>query len=91
MFQGIYSFLIISKCNVGKHYDVQLAALEKMLALLKKIEWKDKDGSYKTTMKPFQKGLICTIKSTISLFEELKSEGVEYILTKRYFVFLRFD
>ena len=58
-----------------------------MLALLKKIEWKDKDGVYRKTMKPFQKGLICTIKSTIALFKELRSEGVEYLLTKRYFVF----
>ena len=33
--------------------------------------------------KPFQFGIIASIKSTISLFLELKDEGVKYLLTKR--------
>ena len=71
----------------GKYEDVQMKALEKMLELLSNIEWKEQRG-YTTTKKPFQKGLICAIRSTIALFNEMKTEGVKYILTKRY-TFLR--
>ena len=64
--------------------DEQIEALEKFQNLLSKIEWREKNGCYTSTKKPFQKGLLCSIKSTIELFHEMKEEGVKYILTKRY-------
>ena len=64
--------------------DEQIEALEKFQDLLSKIEWREKNGCYTSTKKPFQKGLLCSIKSTIELFHEMKEEGVKYILTKRY-------
>ena len=64
--------------------DDQIEALEKFQDLLSKIEWREKNGCYTSTKKPFQKGLLCSIKSTIELFHEMKEEGVKYILTKRY-------
>ena len=33
--------------------------------------------------KPFQSGIIVSIKSTKALFNELKEEGIEYFLTTR--------
>ena len=62
--------------------DEQIEALEKFQNLLSKIEWREKNGCYTSTKKPFQKGLLCSIKSTIELFHEMKEEGVKYILTK---------
>ena len=60
-----------------------MKALEKMLELLTNIESKENNG-YKTSKKPFQRGLIFDIRSTIALFNEMKTKGVMYILTKRY-------
>ena len=54
-----------------------------MLHLLENLEWRDKDGNYTSTKKPFQKGLIASIRSTIALFNELKEEDIQYVLTKR--------
>ena len=33
--------------------------------------------------KPFQSGIIASIKSTIALYLELKQEGIDYLLTTR--------
>ena len=41
----------------------------------------DKTGGL--VRKPFQYGILASINSTISLFHELKDEGVKYFLTKR--------
>jgi len=72
------------KSGLGMFEDEQIEALEKFQDLLLKIEWREKNGCYTTTKKPFQKGLLCSIRSTIELFHEMKDEGVKYILTKRF-------
>ena len=63
--------------------DIQTMALKKLLLLLKKIEWRENNGSYTKTKKPFQKGLACAIRATLELIKDFKLENIEYILTKR--------
>ena len=62
----------------------QYEALRKCLHLLENLEWREKDGSYTSRKKPFQLGLICSIKAALYTSLEMRKEGVDYLLTKRY-------
>ena len=52
-----------------------------MLCLLENMYFVTKNG--RMTKKPFQIGIYVSIKSTIDLYDELKDEGVSYLLTSR--------
>ena len=41
------------------------------------------DNMEKKTKKPFQKGILISIQSTMSLFKELKNEGVDFLHTAK--------
>ena len=52
-----------------------------MLNLVKNVYFPNRNGN--NVQKPFQKGIIVSIKSTIQMFSELKSEGISFLLTSR--------
>ena len=70
-----------NKCGLGIRRDKQLNSLEKMLDLVKNMSF----GKVKRSLikKPFQTGIIVSIKSTLELFKDLSNEGFEYLLTSR--------
>ena len=59
----------------------QLNALEEMMKIVSNMFFINKNGNL--CRKPFQSGIIVSIKSTKALFNELKEEGIEYFLTTR--------
>ena len=63
-----------NKCGLGVHEDLQLASLNSMLHLIENVKF----GGQR---KPFMKGIICTTKSLINLYTELKAEGQCYLAT----------
>jgi hypothetical protein len=65
-------------CGYGTHEYEQRESLRKMKALLK--SWHIIGNTYKI---PFEKGILLSIDSTLDLFEELKKEGVKFLLTSR--------
>ena len=62
------------KCGLGSHEDLQLDSLISMIHLVENIK-------FAGLAKPFMKGVICTTKSTIALYNELKAEGQDYLCT----------
>jgi hypothetical protein len=70
-----------NKCALGVHQSEQLNALGKMLDLVKNMYFgNDNTG---LTKKPFQTGIIVSINATIDLYNELKHEGLSYLITSR--------
>ena len=59
----------------------QMAALSDMESLISAIRFSDDED--RTTKKPFQQGILVGISSLRMLFQDLKSEGVTYLLTTR--------
>jgi hypothetical protein len=70
-----------NKCALGVNEPEQLNALRKMLDLVKNMYF----GNDQTRLakKPFQTGIIVSINSTMSLYEELRHEGLSYLITSR--------
>ena len=62
------------KNGLGVHEEKQVAALKKMLNLMKNITFGGK-------LKPFMKGIVTTTKSLLSLWNDLKSRGWSHICT----------
>ena len=52
-----------------------------MMNLVSKMFFVNKRGNF--CRKPFQSGIIVSIKSIKALYNELKEEGIEYLLTTR--------
>ena len=65
----------------GLSEDKQFLALSKMEDLVKNIRYLNNPKS--ATLKPFQQGILVSIKSIVSLYNEIKSEGFRYMLTSR--------
>ena len=59
----------------------QLNALDEMMKLVSNMFFVNKKGNL--FRKPFQSGIIVSIKLIKALFNELKEEGIEYFLTTR--------
>ena len=66
----------------GLKEDIQMGILHDMEALVNNMFFTNKKTGL-LVQKPFQKGLLVSIKSVIGLFKELQSEGLTYILTTR--------
>ena len=66
------------RCGFGIHLEEQKQALEKMKMLVRNTYWKGKKGNL-----PFEKGILCGIKSIIALQKDLQDCGYKYILTSR--------
>ena len=58
-----------------------MTALREMSHLVENMYFPSSSG--KLVKKPFQSGIMTSIKATIELFNEMKSEGVKYILTSK--------
>jgi len=69
------------KCGLGVHEQSQIDILKKMLDLVKRMYFGKDEASLKK--KPFQTGIIVSIKSTLDLYADLKKEGISYVLTSR--------
>ena len=67
--------------SLGMHEIVQLQALNEMLELVSNMFFVNKRGNL--SRKPFQAGIIVSIKSVKALYLELNEEGAEYLLTTR--------
>ena len=65
----------------GIHEGEQMEALLAMQDLLSQMYFKTSKGNL--GKKQFQAGIAVSIKSTIDLYNELKSQGVKYLLTTR--------
>ena len=50
-----------------------------MSSLVDNMYFRSRSGTL--VQKPFQAGIIVSINATIDLYKELKSEGVQYLLT----------
>ena len=59
-----------------------MGILNEMEEIVKKMYFIDKKTG-RLVQKPFQKGLLVSIRSIIELFKELKSDGLQYLLTTR--------
>ena len=59
-----------------------MGILNEMKEIVKKMYFMDKKTG-RLVQKPFQKGLLVSIRSIIELFKELKSDGLKYLLTTR--------
>ena len=68
-----------NKCALGVHENEQINVLNKMLDLVNKMYF----GKDSLKKKPFQTGIIVSIKATLDLYEELKTEGFSFLLTSR--------
>ncbi len=58
------------RCALGVHEDLQINSLLKMKKMVEDMRFCD--DMLKKTKKPFQKGILISIQSTMSLFKELK-------------------
>ena len=76
-----YDFRKENRCGLGLNIEKQMKSLDDMQELCKYMYFRGKNGGLHK--KPFQSGILTSIKSTKALFFELKDEGVEYILTTR--------
>ena len=64
-----------NKCGLGTHEEIQLESLNAMINLIQNIK-------FAGASKPFMKGILCTTKSTINLYNELKEECLlDYLCT----------
>jgi hypothetical protein len=70
-----------NKCGLGIHEREQTEALKNMLDLVQHMSFGKDEAAVRK--KPFQTGIVVSINSTLDLFEELKTEGVSYLLTSR--------
>ena len=59
-----------------------MGILNEMEEIVRKMYFIDKKTG-RLVQKPFQKGLLVSIRSIIELFKELKSDGLQYLLTTR--------
>ena len=76
-----YIFIDFDIPFVGLNIDSQMKSLDEMQDLCTYMFFNGKNGGlYK---KPFQSGILTSIKSTKALFFELTDEGIEYLLTTR--------
>ena len=76
--------MIIEYLFPGVHESYQLDVLYKMQELVTNMHFYNKEGTELVqTKKPFQKGILVSIKSTLDLYKEVKGEGLEYLLTSR--------
>ena len=66
------------RSGFGIHFEEQQHALEKMKMLVRNTYWRGKKGNL-----PFEKGILCGIKSIIALQKDIKDCGYKYILTSR--------
>ena len=57
-----------NKCGLGIHEDLQIKSLNSMIHLMENIRFDGKS-------KPFMKGVVCSTKSVLALYKELKEEG----------------
>ena len=64
----------------GFKENIQIKALKDMEDLMNTMKYADSESNAK---KPFQKGILINIKSTLVLYEEMKEEGYSYLLTSR--------
>ena len=58
------------RCALGVHEELQIESLLRMKKLVETMKFCNDMG--KRTMKPFQKGILISIQSTLTLFQELK-------------------
>ena len=68
-------------CGLGMNETIQFQAHNDMEKVIKSLIFNDEKD--RTKMIPFQRGILINIKSTEMLYEDLKSEGIKYIITKR--------
>ena len=69
------------RCGMGLHEAEQIQALMRMKSLMETMRYSDNEE--RKSKKPFQKGIIISIESILSLYEEMKTEGYSYLLTSR--------
>ena len=69
------------QCALGVHEKSQLETLNLMYNLVNNMYFPTKKGTL--VQKPFQTGIIVSIRATTELFRELKNEGISYLLTSR--------
>ena len=72
------------RCGFGVHEQEQISALLLMKEVIENMEFLNPDGTpTKGGKLPFQYGILCSINSLLSLYQEFKMEGKEYLLTYR--------
>ena len=73
------------KSGLGVNWEEQENSLNKMYELVSQmvIGRTEKMKGERKEMVAFQKGILCSIKSVRSLFEELREEGFSYLLTHK--------
>ena len=81
--------IFCSRCQIkgvfypGVNEEEQLSALDAMEKLVQKMKFHSKKDRSKLVNIKFQTGIIVSIKSTKDLYIEVKSEGLEYLLTAK--------
>ena len=75
---GFCNFCFLSKVILaGVHHEEQVQALQDMEHLMQNTFF------YSTRGTKFQKGILVSIKATLELYSELKSENICFLLTSR--------
>ena len=69
---------IQNSCALGIHEGIQMDSMRKMQTLVKNWIFLNTNRII-----PFEKGIMASIQSTMSLYDELKLEGMEYLMTSR--------
>ena len=67
---------------LGLKEELQMGILHDMETIVSAMYFIDKKTGG-LVQKPFQKGLVVSIRSVVDLYNELKSEGLTYLLTTR--------
>ena len=70
-----------AKCGLRVNEQIQFDILERIESLVKNMYFVTQTG--RLGQKQFQSGIIVTIKSTKQLYNDLKKEGIHYLLTSR--------
>ena len=69
------------KCAYGVHESQQREALVNMEKLLLSMKFGSPEGRARRERMPFQKGLLVGIKGFLYLFDQLKKDGFQYLMT----------
>ena len=73
-----------NKCAFGINEQEQRAALAEMKKLLLSMKFGDaNENRQRKEFMQFQKGMLCSIEGVIFLFDELKKEGFQYLITTK--------
>ena len=73
-----------NKCAFGINEQEQRAALAEMKKLLLSMKFGNaNENRQRKEFMQFQKGMLCSIEGVIFLFDELKKEGFQYLITTK--------